>query len=71
MADPLQKRCTCGQCRVRRLTGPLLVITVGVIFLLEQFTHYGIRTLWPLLLIVPGVVLVAASFASDAGHIGT
>jgi len=71
MPDSTTRRCGCGQCRVRRLTGPIIVITIGVIFLVHQYTSYGMGTLWPLLLIVPGVILVAASFASDAGHIGS
>jgi Domain of unknown function (DUF5668) len=48
-----------------------MVITIGAIFLVHQYTPYGMGTLWPLLLIVPGVILVAASFASDTGHIGS
>jgi hypothetical protein len=48
-----------------------MIITVGVIFLVAQYTPYGMGTLWPLLLIVPGVVLVAASLVSDEGHIGS
>jgi len=71
MADSIEKRCGCAQCRVRRLMGPLMIITIGAIFLVQQYTPYGVGTLWPLMLIVPGIILVAASLASDEGHVGS
>jgi hypothetical protein len=49
--------------------GPLMLITVGVIFLLAQYTRFGMADLWPLFLIVPGIILLAQSFASREGHI--
>jgi hypothetical protein len=49
--------------------GPILIITVGVLFLLREFTRFGIFELWPILLIVLGVVLVAQYMASSEGHI--
>lgn len=51
--------------------GPVIVITVGVIFLLQQWTPYGMATLWPLLIIVPGVIQVLAYTVSDEGHISS
>jgi hypothetical protein len=50
--------------------GPLMVITVGAIFLLGEFTRYRFDELWPLLLIVAGGVLLGQSLASREGHIG-
>jgi hypothetical protein len=49
--------------------GPLMLITVGVIFLAAQYTRYGMGDLWPLFLIVPGILMLAQSFASKEGHI--
>jgi hypothetical protein len=49
--------------------GPLMLITVGAIFLVAQYTRYGIGDLWPLFMIVPGIILLAQSFASKEGHI--
>jgi hypothetical protein len=63
-------RCTCPSCRLRGLMGPVMLITVGAIFLLQEYTSYGWGTLWPLMLIVPGIVLVAQSMASKEGHVG-
>jgi hypothetical protein len=70
MSESMQKRCGCAQCQVRRLMGPVMLITIGAIFLVHQYTRYGMGTLWPLMLIVPGVILVAASLVSDEGHVG-
>jgi hypothetical protein len=69
VGDPTRIRCTCPQCRVRGLMGPIVIITVGVLFLLREFTRFGIGELWPILLIVPGIVLMAQHMASRAGHI--
>jgi len=61
--------CNCQHCRVACLMGPIMVITVGAIFLSGQYTPYGISDLWPLFLIVPGLVLLAQGLASKEGHI--
>jgi len=71
MTDEIKKsgRCNCQHCRVAGLMGPIMLITVGAIFLAGQYTPYGIRDLWPLFLIVPGVVMLAQGMASKEGHI--
>jgi hypothetical protein len=51
--------------------GPLMVITVGVLFLVGEYTRYSFGELWPVLLIVAGVVLTAQSLASKEGHTGS
>jgi hypothetical protein len=71
MADEIRTRCTCANCRIRGLLGPVMLITVGVLFLLRQYTHYSIGELWPVLLIVAGIVLVAQAMASREGHVGS
>jgi membrane-bound ClpP family serine protease len=39
------------------LTGPVFLITIGVIFLMEEFVpEWGISKTWPVLLIVIGVL---------------
>lgn len=39
------------------LTGPIILITLGVIFLLEEFVpHLGFRKTWPVLLVVFGIL---------------
>jgi hypothetical protein len=71
MADEIRSRCSCPRCRVRGLMGPVVIITIGVIFLLGEYTRYNMGQLWPLLLVVIGVVRLAQSMASDSGHIGS
>jgi hypothetical protein len=39
------------------LTWPVILITLGVIFLLEEFVpHLGFRKTWPVLLVVFGIL---------------
>ncbi len=64
-------RCYCSRCRMRSLMGPVMVITVGFLFLIDQFVP-GIRfgQLWPVFLIVVGVMLLLRQSASAEGHRG-
>jgi len=71
MADAMKTRCGCAYCRVRGLMGPVMIITIGVIFLFHEYTRYSIGDLLPILLIVAGIVLLAQSLASKAGHIAS
>jgi hypothetical protein len=41
------------------LTGPILLIALGVLFALQQFTEISFRQTWPLLLILLGVMELA------------
>jgi hypothetical protein len=52
--------------------GPAVVITVGILFLLEQ-THTGFRfgQTWPIILVVIGVISLASAVAPMDGHIET
>jgi len=70
VTDVRKSRCPCAHCRVRALMGPLILITLGAIFLAGEFTRFSMGDLWPILLIVVGAVLFAASFASRSGHTG-
>jgi len=71
MTDEIKPRCTCARCRLRGLMGPIMLITIGVIFLLGEYTKYDMGELWPILLIVAGVVLFAQSVVSHEGHTGS
>jgi hypothetical protein len=68
MVEQSNTRCPCAHCRVAGTMGPLILITLGVILLLGQYTRYGLADLFPFLLIVPGIILVIQSFASKTGH---
>jgi hypothetical protein len=51
--------------------GPLMIIAVGVLFLVGEYSRYSFTDLWPVLLIVAGIVLTAQSLASKEGHSGS
>jgi hypothetical protein len=62
-------RCNCQRCSIRGLMGPAILITIGVLFLVQQSHwayHFG-RT-WPVILVVIGALKLAEALASDAGH---
>jgi hypothetical protein len=41
---------------IRAIRGPVILITVGVLFALNNFTPYGFSETWPVLLIVIGLL---------------
>ena len=41
---------------VRAIRGPITLITVGVLFALNNFTSYGFHQTWPVILIVFGLL---------------
>ena len=45
-----------GQNLVRAVKGPIILITVGVLFTIERFAHIGFSTTRPVLLIVVGAL---------------
>ncbi|HEX8812351.1 MAG TPA: DUF5668 domain-containing protein [Terracidiphilus sp.] len=63
-------RCQCERCRTRRLMGPAMLVTLGVLFLLDTTSHLGFGRTWPAILLVVGVVKLVQSNASSNGHMG-
>ena len=41
---------------LRAIRGPVILITLGVLFALNNFTPYGFSETWPVLLIVLGLL---------------
>jgi hypothetical protein len=62
--------CVCERCRTRRLMGPAILITLGVLFLLENVSSIDFGKTWPAILLVIGVVKLVQSNASYTGHVG-
>jgi hypothetical protein len=62
--------CVCEVCRTRKLMGPAILVTLGVLFLLDNVGRFEFHRTWPAILLVIGVVKLMQSNASSAGHIG-
>ncbi len=64
-------RCNCPRCMIRGLMAPAVIITIGVLFLLDQ-TRGGYLSFWntfPVILIVIGIISLASTLAPADGHI--
>jgi Domain of unknown function (DUF5668)/B-box zinc finger len=61
--------CYCSRCRHRRLMGPAVLVTIGVLSLMDELTRYGWHRTWPVLLLVIGIVSLLRSNASGEGHV--
>ena len=67
-------RCTCRRCTIRGLMGPAIITTVGILFLLGEFSHsyyFSFGHTFPVILIVIGAILLASSLAPMDGHISS
>jgi len=63
------KLCPCARCRTRGLLGAAILITLGILFLLNNLTRLDFSESWPALLIVIGVFTYFGRAASAEGHI--
>jgi len=64
--------CSCSRCRAHGFMGAAVLITLGVLFLLDQVSRvYWLHfdDTWPALLIVIGLVMFLQHNASAAGHV--
>lgn len=62
-------QCTCDRCRMRKIMGPAMLLTVGILFLLQSLNVASFDRTWPAILLVVGVVKLLQSNASAAGHV--
>jgi hypothetical protein len=62
--------CQCDRCRMRRLIGPAVLVTIGILFLLQSLDVVDFDRTWPAILLVIGIVKLLQSNASEAGHTG-
>lgn len=51
------------------MTWGAILVTIGVLFLLAEFTRWGFHNTWPAILIVLGLLQVYRHSASTAGHV--
>jgi cell wall-active antibiotic response 4TMS protein YvqF len=61
--------CTCDRCKMRCIMWPAIMVTLGVLFLIDNLHGPGFERTWPLILLVIGGVKLLQSNASEAGHI--
>ena len=63
-------RCRCPRCTIRSLLGPAVIVTVGVLFLLQQMRggYFDFGNTYPVILVVIGAILLASSLAPMDGH---
>jgi hypothetical protein len=64
-------RCACPRCTIRSLMGPAIIITVGVLFLLDQMRggNFSFGNTFPIILIVIGIISLASALAPMDGHV--
>lgn len=61
--------CNCMRCKTRFITGPVMMITIGVLGLLSATYVLRFRNSWPLILIVLGAIRMVQMSASMEGHV--
>jgi phage shock protein C len=62
------QKCCCARCRCHGLMGPVVLITLGILFFISEYSRINFGQLWPILLIAIGAVKVAEAMASTDGH---
>jgi hypothetical protein len=64
-------KCRCPRCTIRSLLGPAVIVTVGVLFLLQQMRggYFDFGNTYPIILVVIGAILLASALAPMDGHI--
>lgn len=64
-------RCRCPRCTIRGLMGPAVLITIGLLFLLQQMRGdvFDFGNTWPFILIVIGAIMLGSSIAPMTGHV--
>jgi len=62
--------CPCDRCKMRGIMWPTIMVTLGVLFLIDNLHGPGFERTWPLLLLAIGGVKLLQSNASDTGHTG-
>jgi hypothetical protein len=61
-------RCGCGRCRMAGMMGPAVLITLGTLFLIGEFSSFEFHRSWPVLLLVIGIVKLLQYTAPIDGH---
>lgn len=62
-------RCGCPRCRLRGVMAPTVLVTLGILFLLDNLHAMNFNKSFPILLIVIGLVMVLQRTSSTEGHV--
>lgn len=60
--------CYCDRCRMRRISFPVMLFTVGLLWLLDDVSRLEFGRTWPVLFLVFGIMLLLRNSASTSGH---
>ena len=63
------RRCPCARCRAQGLIGAAILVTLGVLFLLDTNGIVWFHQSWPVLLLVIGVAIFLSRTASTENHV--
>lgn len=63
-------RCACQCCTINSLMGPVIITTIGILFLLSELRgdYLSFGNTWPVILVVIGLVKLASALAPRTGH---
>jgi hypothetical protein len=56
-------------CLLRAIKGPVMMITVGVLFALDNFTPFSFHRTWPVLIVVVGLLSLGKRSAPYRGSV--
>ena len=70
MQNRQRTACHCMRCQTSCLMGPAVLLTLGILFLLDGFLGIDFSRTWPALLIVIGGIKFLQMSGSTEGHIG-
>ncbi len=64
-------RCACRRCTTRSLMGPAIIVTIGVLFLLDQMRgeYFAFSRTWPVILLVIGALNLICALSPAEGHL--
>jgi hypothetical protein len=63
------RNCPCVRCRTHGMIGPAVLITLGVLLLLQNYYIVSLHQSFPVLFLVIGAVLLISRTGSTEGHI--
>ena len=63
------RACRCPRCKARGVFGGAILVTLGILFLLDEYGGPDFDQTWPVLLIVIGVLIFLSRTAPTEGHI--